>query len=167
MQEKATSVEPSFSVLMHTGHVISDTRYATKSCLVLFLLLLASLAQAELPLSIVGTFQGAKPTERKSEERLLRITITERSTKYLLSGSGRFSTGRSPAPEFSGSGYPAKEPPFKFSFEDSFGNKGVAFITPTKTGITFSATINEVEDPRCLIFYKGTELKKIAQSEPL
>ena len=106
---------------MHTGHVISNTRYATKSCLVLFLLWLTSLVQAELPLSIVGTFQGAKPTERKSEERLLRITITERSTKYLLSGSGRFSTGRSPAPEFSGSGYPAKEPPFKFSFEDSFG----------------------------------------------
>jgi hypothetical protein len=75
--------------------------------------------------------------------------------------------GRSPAPEFSGSGNSAKEPPFKFSFEDSFGNKGVAFITPTKTGITFSVTINEVEDPRCLIFYKGTELKRIAQSEPL
>jgi hypothetical protein len=147
--------------------VVSNTRYSTKSCRVLFLLLLSSLVQAELPLSIVGTFQGAKPTERKSEERLLRITITERSTKYLLSGSGRFSTGRSPAPEFSGSGYPAKELPFKFSFEDSFGNKGVAFITPTKTGIVFSATINEVEDPRCLIFYKGTELKRLAQSEPL
>jgi hypothetical protein len=74
---------------------------------------------------------------------------------------------RSPAPEFSGSGYPAKEPPFKFSFEDSFGNKGVAFITPTKSGITFSETINEVEDPRCVTFYKGTELKRIAESEPL
>ena len=70
-------------------------------------------------------------------------------------------------PEFSGSGYPAKEPPFQFSFEDSFGNKGVASITLTKTGIIFSATINEVEDLRCLIFYKGTELKRIAQSQPL
>jgi hypothetical protein len=76
-------------------------------------------------------------------------------------GNG-FSTGRSPAPEFSGSGYPAKEPPFKFSFEDSFGNKGVTFVTPTKTGIIFSATINEEEDPRCLIFYKTSELKRIA-----
>ena len=152
---------------MHTGQVISNTRYATKSCLVLFLLLLTSLMQAGLPVSIVGTFQGAKPTERKSEERLLRIEITERSTKYLLSGNGRFSTGRSPAPAFSGSGYPTKEPPFKFSFEDSFGNKGVAFITPTMTGIIFSATISEVEDPRCLTFYKKSELKRIAQSQPL
>ncbi|HEY5813274.1 MAG TPA: hypothetical protein VIT23_11555 [Terrimicrobiaceae bacterium] len=99
-----------------------------KSYLAVFLLFLSPLVPAELPLSIVGTFQGAKPTERKSEERLLRLKITERSTKYLLSGSGRFSTGRSPAPEFSGSGYPAKEPPFKFSFEDSFGNKGVALL---------------------------------------
>ena len=138
-----------------------------KSYQILFLLLLTSLMQAGLPVSIVGTFQGAKPTERKSEERFLRIEITERSTKYLLSGSGRFSTGRSPAPEFSGSGYPTKEPPFKFSFEDSLGNKGVAFITPTKTGIIFSATINEVQDPRCLAFYKGTELKRMAQSRPL
>ena len=119
-------------------------------------------------MSIVGTFQGAKPTEHKSEERLLRIKITERSTKYLLFGKWAHSTGRSPAPEFlwvrlSGE----RAAIFKFSFEDSFGNKGVAFITPTKTGITFSVTINEVEDPRCLIFYKGTELKRIAQSEPL
>ena len=152
---------------MHTGQVISNTRYEMKSYLVLFLLLLTSLAQAQLPLSIVGTFEGAKSTERKSEQRILTIKITENLTKYLLSGSGHFSTGRSPAPVFYGSGYPTKEPPFKFSFEDSFGNKGVASITPTKTGITFSATINEVEDPRCLMFYKGTELKRIAQSQPL
>jgi hypothetical protein len=138
-------------------------RYAMKSYLVLFLLLLTSLAQAQLPLSIVGTFEGAKSTERKSEQRLLRIKITESSTKYLLSGSGRFSTGRSPALEFSGSGYPTKAPPFKFSFEDSFGNKGVAFITPTMTGIIFSATISEVEDPRCITFYKKSELKRIAR----
>ena len=144
---------------MHIGQVISSTRYAMKSYLVLFLLLLTSLAQAQLPRSIVGTFEGAKSTERKSEQRILRIKITETLTKYLLSGSGRFSTGRSPAPAFSGSGYPTKEPPFKFSFEDSFGNKGVAFITPTMTGIIFSATINEVEEPRCLTFYKKSELK--------
>ena len=148
---------------MHTGQVISNTRYAMKSSFVLFLLLLTPLAQAQLPRAIVGTFEGAKSTERKSEQRILRIKITESSTKYLLSGSGRFSTGRSPAPEFSGSGYPSKEPPFKFSFEDSFGNKGVASIAPTKTGIIFSATINEVEDVRCLIFYKGTELTRIAR----
>ena len=155
---------------MHTAQVISNTpntRYATKSCLVLFLLLLTSLAQAELPLSIVGTFSGSEIDRTQVGAEILKDKNHGEFDKYLLSGSGRFSTGRSPAPEFSGSGYPAKEPPFKFSFEDSFGNKGVAFITPTKTGITFSATINEVEDPRCLIFYKGTELKKIAQSEPL
>ena len=75
---------------MHTGQVISNTRCATKSCLILFLLLLTSLAQAELLLSIVGTFQGAKPTERKSEERFLRIKITDRSTKYLLREVGAF-----------------------------------------------------------------------------
>ena len=149
-------------VLLHTGQVISNTRHAMKSYLAVFLLFLSPLVQAELPLSILGTFQGATSTERKSEQRLLRIKITQNVTKYFLSGSGGFSTGRSPAPEFSGSGYPTKEPPSKFSFEDSFGNKGVAFVTPTKTGIIFSATINEEEDPRCLIFYKTSELKRIA-----
>ena len=151
---------------MHTGQVISNTRYATKSCLVLFLLLMTSRT------SRVATvdrwdISGSETDRTQVGGEIIKDKNHERSTKYLLSGSGRFSTGRSPAPEFSGSGYPAKEPPFKFSFEDSFGNKGVAFITPTKTGITFSATINEVDDPRCLIFYKGTELKRIAQSEPL
>src|SRR4029077_12035883 len=116
-------LESGSNVSLANFWTVSNTLHAMKSYQILFLLLLTSLMQAGLPVSIVGTFQGAKPTERKSEERLLRIEITERSTKYFLSGRGRFSAGRSPAPEFSGSGYPAKEPPFKFSFENSFGNK--------------------------------------------
>jgi hypothetical protein len=64
-----------------------------KSYLVLFLLLLTSLAQAELPLSIVGTFEGAKSTERKSEERFFRIKITENLTKYIFWGSAGFFDG--------------------------------------------------------------------------
>jgi hypothetical protein len=138
-----------------------------KSYPLLFLLLLASLAQAELPLSIVGTFEARQPSERKSEQRFIRIKITESVAGYRLSGRAGFSTGRPPALEFSGSGSPSREPPFKFSLEDSAGNKGVASITPTKSGINFSATINEMEDRRCLILYKPTELKRVAQSQAL
>jgi hypothetical protein len=142
-------------------------RDSLKSYPLLFLLLLASLAQAESPLSIVGTFEATQPSERKSEQRFVKIKITESVARYFLAGRAGFSTGRPPALEFSGSGYPSGKPPFKFSFEDSFGNKGVASITPTESGIIFSATINEMEDRRCLIFYKATELKRVAQSQPL
>ncbi len=57
---------------MRTGHVNSNTLYIMKRWLIFFLLLLTSLAQAELPVSIVGTFQGAKPTERKSEQLAIK-----------------------------------------------------------------------------------------------
>ncbi len=149
-------------VLLHTGQVISNTRHAMKSYLARFSPFLEPPRASRVATFDRWGISGSHIDERKSEQRLLRIKITQNVAKYFLSGSGGFSTGRSPAPEFSGSGYPAKEPPFKFSFEDSFGNKGVTFVTPTKTGIIFSATINEEEDPRCLIFYKTSELKRIA-----
>jgi hypothetical protein len=167
MQEKAGRVESSFASVSRLTGLSHQMRDSLKSYPLLFLLFLASLAQAELPLSIVGTFEATQPSERKSEQRFLMIKITESVARYFLSGRAGFSTGRPPRLEFSGSGYPSREPPFKFSLEDSFGNKGVASITPTKSGITFSATINETEDRRCLIFYKATELKRVARSQPL
>ena len=115
---------------MDTGQVISNTRYATKSCLVLFLLLLTSLAQAELPLSIVGTFSGSEIDRTQVGAEILKDKNHGEFDKISSFGKWALFDGRSPAPAFSGSGYPTKEPPFKFSFEDSFGNNGVAFITP-------------------------------------
>jgi hypothetical protein len=110
--------------------------------------------------SLVGKFRGVSSTEQKAEKRFIEVIITEKDSRYFLSGSGGFSTGRSAAPDFSGSGFPTKVPPMKFLFEDSFGNKGTAFVTPGKMGISFSVTISEVKDSRCLPLYEEIKLSR-------
>jgi len=115
---------------------------------------------AEQTSAITGTYEGNFPTDRKTEKRFLEITITEKTSKIFLSGSAGYSSGRSAAPDFSGTGFPTKTHPFKFTFEDSFGNSGIAVIRKTKSGVRFSVEIKDVQDTRCLPLYVESDLKR-------
>jgi hypothetical protein len=127
---------------------------------ILAFLLGSSIALAGVADRVIGTFEATIATDKKSEKRFIEVTIIEKQSKYFLSGSAGYSTGRSVSPDFSGVGLPPKAAPFKFTFEDSFGNAGTAFVTITKSGIHFSATIESVKDARCLPHYADVDLKR-------
>src|SRR4029077_20375104 len=97
--------------------------------------------------------EKAAIVERNSELRFLRTTITENSTKYLVPAVtirvGAFKTWRFLAPEFSGSGHPARERPFKFSFEDSSALRLLPLITGTETAGPLGRSGKQIE--RCVI----------------
>ena len=97
--------------------------------------------------------EKAAIVERNSELRFLRTTITESSTKYLVPAVtirvGAFLTWRFLAPEFSGSGHPARERPFKFSFEDSSARRLLPPITGTETAGPLGRSGKQSE--RCVI----------------
>jgi hypothetical protein len=80
--------------------------------------------------------EKAAIVERNPELRFLGTTITESSTKYHVPPSqlewALFDLAFSCA-GFSGSGHPAREQPFKFSFEDSSAMRLLPLITGTKT----------------------------------
>lgn len=130
-----------------------------KHTILLLLLSLAPLTATEPPM--VGTFRIAQKTGFKSERLCLEVTINADSHGYLLTGTAGFSSGRSPASDFEGSAIPQKATSFQFDFEDSFGNKGTAFVTPQKGNILFSAKLTEVKDPRCLPLYEQVLLKRV------
>ncbi len=129
----------------------------TVALLMLFSLILPGRAD---PDPVAGIYQATRKTGAKNEKMFLEVTIREEGDRYYLSGSGGYSTGRSVAPDFSGKGYSPKMAPWKFSFEDSFGNKGTAFATPTKSGVKFSVAVSEVREPRCLPFYEEINLRR-------
>src|SRR6476620_3761929 len=97
--------------------------------------------------------EKAAIVERNSELRFLRTTITENSTKYLVPAVtirvGAFLTWRFLAPEFSGSGHPARERPFKFSFEDLSAMRLLPLIIRTETAGPLGRSGKQSE--RCVI----------------
>jgi hypothetical protein len=110
--------------------------------------------------SIAGRYAGRVATGRDNETRSLDVTITQVDKHYKLSGGAGYSTGRSAAPDFDGEANDITKPPYRFNFKDSFGNQGIATVTPIKSGIQFTVTITTVKDSRCLPLYELGKLKK-------
>ena len=127
---------------------------------VFFLALLFTLQVHAGSDSIAGRYVGTMATEQEDEPRFLEVTIKQDGQQYLLSGGAGYSTGRSAAPDFEGQSRSAAKPPYTFDFEDSFGNVGIAVITPTKAGLQFSATITTIREARCLPLYESMEIRR-------
>ena len=124
-----------------------------------FLCLIATV-YAGTPANIIGTFQTEVPTANKADTRVIEVKVEKSEGKLSLSGSAAFSSGRSAAPDFTGELLDHKGSTYRFSFEDSFENKGVATVTVNEAGVVFSAKITEVKDPRCLAHYGEVQLKR-------
>ena len=125
----------------------------------LILLALQFASNAQAADSIAGRYAGRVATGRDNETRSVDVTITQVGEHYELSGGAGYSTGRSAAPDFDGEANDITKPPYRFKFKDSFGNLGVATVTPTKSGIQFTVTITTTKDSRCLPLYELVELK--------
>ncbi|MBN8457577.1 MAG: hypothetical protein J0M04_07060 [Verrucomicrobia bacterium] len=126
--------------------------------LILPALLFASNAQGAD--SIAGRYAGRVATGRDNETRSIDVTVMQVDRHYKLSGTAGYSTGRSVAPDFDGECKEITKPPYRFDFTDSFGNLGIATVTPIKSGLQFTITMTTVKDSRCLPLYDLTKLKK-------
>ncbi|MCX6178807.1 MAG: hypothetical protein NT163_05480 [Chlorobiales bacterium] len=98
-------------------------------------------------------------TNQDPEERFLFLTLTENKGELQLEGTGGYSSGRSAAPDFSGK-FLKKTKQYQFTFEDSFGNEGLATLKSVKDDILFSATITTIKDSRCVPLYHSILLKR-------
>ncbi len=133
--------------------------FAKPLSLLAFLWLIAT-AYAGTPANIIGAFQAEVPTANKADTRVIEVKVEKSEGKLSLSGSAAFSSGRSAAPNFSGEFLAQKGSAYRFSFEDSFENKGEATVTANDAGVTFSVTLTEVKDPRCQALYGKIQLKR-------
>jgi hypothetical protein len=93
-----------------------------------------------------------------------QIQVTVNTSQYgprkTLSGSACYASGRSAAPDFDGSFIASGAEATRYSFEDSFGNKGFATLTYKKNGLYFEVTIKDLKDPRCLPLYGKIKFSK-------
>lgn len=139
---------------------MTNTSLKLRATIALFLGIIAPSSLQAATGEIVGTFEGSFPTGRQGETRFIEIMVSREDSKYELSGSAGFSSGRSTAPDFWGELVSTTESSFVFNFEDSFGNKGTMSLSPIQNGVRFSSNISEIADPRCLPHYEPVELKR-------
>lgn len=129
--------------------------------LLMLLLLVPACLVAEEAMPILGTFEAVTRESGSGDERVVQVTIEQKDGKLFLTGGAGYSSGRSTAPEFSGEAAVPKAWPCRFSFEDSFENKGVVLVSPAKAGVEIEITVTEVAEPRCLAHYGKRTLKRI------
>ena len=70
------------------------------------------------------------------------------------------------APDGDGEGRIDRDGVLRFTYEDSFFNKGTGTFRHTKKGYLLSIQVDHVEDSRCLVFYGEHTLQRGPQKKP-
>lgn len=122
--------------------------------------LLASLALVVIPVvsgagtdaPLLGKFACKSGAERDSVS--INITVTAESDgKLSLALTAAHPDGHGAAPDGEGDGRVDANGTFRFTYEDSFFNKGDGTFRRAKNGYLLSIRIQDVRESRCLPFY--------------
>jgi hypothetical protein len=112
----------------------------------------ASLVLAGAGSDLIGSFVHESGSDRDA----VAISVTveaEADGKFSLSLMAAHPDAHGAAPDGEGKGRIDPDGVLRFTYEDSFFNKGTGTFRHTKKGYLVSIEIEQVEDPRCLVFY--------------
>jgi len=112
--------------------------------------------------SLQGQFEYA---ESSPKDRNIQLTVTSGSNSiYDVEFLAGHYDGHGAAPDGSGSGAIGPDGVLRFTFEDSFSNKGKGTFQRSKKGFILEITIDDIQDSRCMMFYgEPFVLKRVAQ----
>jgi hypothetical protein len=123
-------------------------------------------AHAQSVLDYVGTFDGQhKVTAPTKDAIVCNISVVKAESGFQVDGSYAFSSGKSPAPDFSGVAYPSKNGNLYFKFTDSFYNSGEGSLSRKGNQIWLNLNLKEIKDARCAAIYVPIALDKNAAEQ--
>jgi hypothetical protein len=99
---------------------------------------------------------GSFVHESGSDRNAVAISLTveaEADGKFSLSLMAAHPDAHGAAPDGGGEGRIDHDGVLRFTYEDSFSNKGTGTFRRTKKAYLLSINIDHIEDPRCLVFY--------------
>ena len=99
---------------------------------------------------------GSFVHESGSDRDAVAISVTveaEADGKFSLSLMAAHPDAHGAAPDGGGEGRVDHDGVLRFTYEDSFSNKGTGTFRRTKKAYLLSINIDHIEDPRCLVFY--------------
>jgi len=116
---------------------------------------------------LIGEFEYVEG-HTQPHDRNIQVSVTrEANGRLAISFGASHFDGHGAAPDGDGSGETGPDGIFRFTFEDSFSNKGKGTFEYTKRGYILLIEIQDVQDPRCMMFYgERFELKRRSKSSP-
>lgn len=125
---------------------------------------------------VCGVLAGAGPDltgffvhESGSDRDALAISVTveaEADGKFSLSLMAAHPDAHGAAPDGGGEGRVDYDGVLRFTYEDSFSNKGTGTFRRTTKAYLLSIQIDHVEDSRCLVFYGEHTLQRDPRKKP-
>lgn len=109
-------------------------------------------ALADAGSDLTGSFVHKGGSDRDAVA--ISVTVEAKADgKFLFSLMAAHPDAHGAAPDGEGEGRVDRDGVLRFSYEDSFSNKGTGTFRQTKEGYLLSVQIAQVEEPRCLVFY--------------
>ena len=119
----------------------------------------ASMALAGAGSDLTGSFVHKGGSDRDAVA--ISVTVEAGSAgKFLFSLTAAHPDAHGAAPDGDGEGRIDREGVLRFTYEDSFFNKGTGTFRRAKKGYLLSINIDHVEEPRCLAFYGEHTLQR-------
>lgn len=128
------------------------------------MLILAGVLFALAEPDLIGVFSYDNGEDRESVAIQVEIRPAAEGKLSLELMAGH-PDGHGAAPDGGGEGEVDREGVFRFSYEDSFSNKGTGTFRRTKKGYLLSIKIDDVQDSRCLVFYGEKTLQRRSAKE--
>jgi hypothetical protein len=101
----------------------------------------------------VGRFKTAG-LESERSDRYVRVEVTREGELFSVELAAGHPSGRGAAPDGSGAGRVGADGVLRFDYSDSFENRGAGTLRRTGDGVELEIELEQVEEPRCLVFYE-------------
>jgi hypothetical protein len=112
----------------------------------------ASIALASAGSNLTGSFVHKSGSDQNAVA--ISVTVEARTEgKFLVSLTAAHPDAHGAAPDGEGEGRIDGEGVLCFNYEDSFSNKGRGTFRKSGKGYLLSIGIEQVKEPRCLVFY--------------
>lgn len=122
----------------------------------------ALFALAEPDLTGVFSYDDGEDQESVAIQVTIRPATEGKLSLELMAGHP---DGHGAAPDGGGEGEVDRAGVFRFTYEDSFSNKGTGTFRRTRKGYLLSIKIDDVQDSRCLVFYGDKTLQRRSAKE--
>ena len=109
-------------------------------------------ALADAGSDLTGSFVHRDGSDRDAVA--IFVTVEAKADgKFLFSLTAAHPDAHGAAPDGEGEGRIDRDGVLRFTYEDSFSNKGTGTFRRAKKGYLLTVQIDQVEESRCLVFY--------------
>lgn len=110
--------------------------------------------------SLTGSYQFSSGSKR--DDVAIAVTIEREGDEWTLGLQAAHPDGHGAAPDGGGTGRIDTDGVFRFSYSDSFDNRGSGTFRRAANGYALSIAIDTVTEPRCMMFYGDFLLRRVA-----